>query len=148
MVKPAVKIIAKILFSHVGFCIMIIGYAVGGAFLMRHIELPTERQHYNESKLLAHLVDDYRTSMTRQIIAFCNNYSHENSTEAVREIQAMLTKYHETVMYARNTTITYGRQAYRGMNNYNEIYGWSIPSSILFTATILSTVGKSLEMVP
>lgn len=92
-----IKIVAKYLFSHVGLCLLVIGYVIGGAFLFRHLEGDGEEQKFQaqvkrsneietEREMLAQMLWNYKNGPDyNTTVALLIEQYHENVTEAIRD---------------------------------------------------------------
>lgn len=127
-----IKVVMKYLFSHVGLCVLVCAYCVGGAFLFMHLEGEGE-----EEALLAGLNRSQEIEEERLELAK-NLWKHKWSNKFNATVKTLLDEYHA------NLTDAIANHGYSGtrINSTDEFtYGWSFPSALLFTVTIVTTIG-------
>ena len=134
--KNACKKITTFLFSRVGLCFVVVGYVVIGGFIFRHIEGTFEQEEKANNKTLRndmdsltdHLIFDI-WNMTKYELVF-----HEkNYTMKLRE---------KLDVYQKNLTESV-KEGFKGNSNQNATK-WTFPGSILYSVTIVTTIGESI----
>ncbi|XP_023330975.1 TWiK family of potassium channels protein 7 [Eurytemora carolleeae] len=132
---PCWKVIVNILFSHVGLVLLVIGYAAGGAKVFMWLE--------QEREELVELVKSSKTKDVNDAVDYLKqqfwqygtneikyNYTRNEFKDAVYQDLKALERF---VLEAANE---YG---YDGTDEFSRDF--SFASSILFTITIMTTVG-------
>ncbi len=126
------KICMKYLFSHVGLCILVCAYCVGGAFLFQHIEGGEE-----EHGLIAGMNRSKQIELERQQLA-ANLWKHKWSVTYNATVKQLLFEYHSNITKAIED---HGYTGVRINSTDDLTHGWSFPSALLFTVTIVTTIG-------
>ncbi|CAB4062937.1 unnamed protein product [Lepeophtheirus salmonis] len=134
-VKSIWKVISSALFSHIGLFILCMLYAVLGAWIFMKIELPEEEKLHELKKNKSKNVDSAISYLKRIWWEYANNidaynYSRKGYEEAVRA--DLNTLKHFVVEYNSD----YG---FDGTDDWD--YSWTFANSLLFTITIMSTIG-------
>lgn len=120
----------RYLFSHVGLCLLVCGYCVGGAFMFQAIEYDGDMQKREQDKNMSLDIDVSREKLANDLWKYkwADNYE-----EAVDE---WLDEYHNNISSA------IANHKYQGLPMGQIVAGWAFPSALLFTVTIVTTIGK------
>lgn len=127
------KWVGKGLFSHVGLFILVAAYCAGGAFLFMYLEESGVAQKRDEAINMSKAIEVQRELLAHDLWEYkwANNF---NDTVA-----ALVNEYH------KNVTIMIGlTDAYVGKElKPNDLKDtWAFASALLFTITIVTTIGK------
>lgn len=122
------------LFSDVGLMVLCLAYAIVGAKVFIAFELPNEEQNREIKKNLALDVIDRMNYMTEATWMWHTSKNSLNQTEFYRRVERDASSLVKFIAEAASN------------NNYDgEIetwdYAWTFPNTLLFTITIMTTVG-------
>ena len=132
--KNACKKITTFLFSRVGLCFVVVGYVVIGGFIFRHIEGAFEQEEKANNKTLRNDMD----SLTDNLIFDIWNMT---KYELVFHEKNYTLKLKEKLeVYQKNLTESV-KEGFKGNSNQNATK-WTFPGSILYSVTIVTTIGK------
>ena len=125
--------ISKFLFSHIGLFIMVIAYVVAGSFLFILLEEHNEAIQCEEGKgqEATNIVNLKSTLLS--YIQFNISSSGDNETVANDKIETWLTEFRDQVLSIKSD------YAYDGSGC--EHSSWTIPNTLLFALTIVTTIG-------
>lgn len=138
------KYFTKFLLSHIGLCMVVVLYAVAGGFIFQHLEQTNEQQ---ECKLK---MDKYNymenvtvEELWRASVAFVNQYRSDNEDpereqEALAEFGRYLVQFRDDTLelnYDGGDCDKMGKSGGPG-------YQWSLPGALLFSVTVITTIGK------
>lgn len=147
------KFILKLCFSHVGLCFIVLGYTVIGALIFKSIEGPDEVARYNKIVDAHNLVEQKRVSVRDQIILLAKQNVTDNPNQGKASVKKLLDQFHYVIYQAlyntsNQTNVTWAgyQLGYRGEEKIPDpSHRWSLPSAMLFTATILTTIGNFVK---
>ncbi len=140
-VKNCCKKFVKFMFSHIGLCGMVVAYCVAGGFIFEHLEQTNEKQECVKA------MDKYKPMANNTVNklwevakTFCDNKNDiENVENALSEIGKLVDRF-------RNDVLELG---YDGKNctamgdpGSGVGYQWSFPGALLFSVTVVTTIGK------
>lgn len=144
------KTILRLCFSHIGLFFIVVIYTVIGALIFQAIEGPDEKAR-NQVVKDAHTKVDAERIMYRDLIlhAAKNNISNDPNV-GKKQIRDLLEQFHGVIKDAIYNTTNQSDHIWPGYQScYNgdtapqpESSRWSLPSAMLFTATILTTIGN------
>lgn len=131
--KNACTKVTTFLFSRVGLCFLVIAYVALGGIIFKSIEGLHEQEEKNNNRSIINDIDtetenlvDEIWNMTKHEIVF-----HErNYTEKLKTRLIMFRKFLSNAV----------KQTYSNLNSTK----WTYPSSILYSVTIVTTIGKCL----
>lgn len=126
----------KFMFSHIGLCGMVVAYSVAGGFIFQHLEQTNERMECQRSLEKYEPAENDTVHKLWQISA---NFRNDDLMEiAVKEFQKVLQSF-------RKVTLDLGYDG-RNCSMYGEpdgpSYSWNFPGSMLFSVTVITTIGK------
>ncbi|CAG0892771.1 unnamed protein product [Darwinula stevensoni] len=130
--RPLWKIILGILFSHVGLFFLVAGYAVAGAYLFIYLEMPAEERRKQQMVIQAEQVDDSITYLADLFWYYQDNY--KNVTIWRKKVSTDLDRFKDFLIGVVQDT------GYTGTKDVWD-YSWTFPKTLLFTITILTTIG-------
>ena len=132
----------KFLFSHIGLCGMVVAYSVAGGFIFQHLEQTNEKQECVKKMDKYNPMENETTFKLWEIAqAFVpeSNDDTEIEPKALGEIESILKKFRTDVLEldydGKNCTIM-GDEGGPG-------FQWSFPGALLFSVTVITTIGKS-----
>lgn len=132
------KTIFKFLFSHIGLVVMVIAYACAGSFLFQLLEQHNEAIQCEEGKgQESTKIVNLKSNLLSYIqfnISSNNDPSKDNETVANAKIETWLTEFRDTVLEIKSS------YAYAGSDCGTT--RWSFMNTLLFTVTIITTIGK------
>jgi hypothetical protein len=151
------KLFVRFAFSHIGLIILVIAFIVGGAFLFQLLEQHASIQKCQEGEGKSNnLIKSYRTALFNYIRLNLTEietllYKEVNLTSLsnydlyVQKRIEFINSYHKDaqtfLMNLRDEVLLIEKTyKYRGQNCINET-SWTIESSLLYTLTLLSTIG-------
>jgi potassium channel subfamily K member 18 len=125
--------VTTFLFSRVGLCIVVIGYVFIGGVMFKSIEGKFELEEKAKNKTLVNdidtqmdlLVADIWTMTKREVIFHQKNYTNK--------LKVKLDDYQKNLTYAV-------KEGYKGNLN-NNTTKWTFPGAILYSITIVTTIG-------
>ncbi|BFY98460.1 hypothetical protein BsWGS_01500 [Bradybaena similaris] len=133
------KTVMKLLFSHLGLCVMVVLYCVAGGFIFEHLEKNNEEQICYESR------DEYNPMAEKTInstMKIFHDYGGGITSESNREL--MTIQLRSILETFRNNTLAIGYDG-RSCNLYGQPYGpeykWSWPGALMFSVTVITTIG-------
>jgi hypothetical protein len=143
--------------SHIGLIMLVIALIVGGAFLFQLLEQHAAIQKCQEGEGKSNnLIKNYRTSLFNYIrlnlteietvlYKELNLSSQSNYDLYIQKRIEFINSYHkdahENLMKFRDEILAIEKiYKYRGQNCINDT-SWTIESSLLYTLTLLSTIG-------
>ena len=127
----------KFLFSHIGLTGMVLAYAVAGGFIFQHLEKTNEKQECLKAEERYQPTEN-DTKYKMWEIAKMFGQDEENIDTALPQFVTVLQKF-------RNDVLKLG---YEGQNcsRMGETdgpgYKWSFASSMLFSVTVMTTIGE------
>lgn len=129
----------KFLFSHVGLCAMVILYCVAGGFIFEHLEKNNEQQICYESRNEYTPMENKTIDSVLKIFA---DYGFPNDNNRVL-MEVQIRSVLETF---RDNTLAIGYDG-RVCSDYGlpdgPTYKWSWPGALMFSVTVISTIGES-----
>ena len=135
--KNCCKKTLKFLFSHIGLCGMVVAYSVAGGFIFRHLEQTNERM---ECQKAFEKYEPAENDTQQKLWAIAQNFPDPDSEEyAIAEFQKVLHSYRKVVLdldYDGKNCSMYGEEG-------GPVYSWSFPGAMLFSVTVITTIGKS-----
>ncbi|XP_066975186.1 TWiK family of potassium channels protein 7-like [Macrobrachium rosenbergii] len=130
--KSLGAIFLQLMFSHFGLFIVVAFYAVLGAYAFVEIELPYEERLYEIKRTEAEAINNTINYMANLFWYYQDkNWTYYDFNETVYKDLKRMEDY---IIRAVKTTRYDGEV--KGWN-----YAWTIPNSLLFTMTIMSTIG-------
>jgi potassium channel subfamily K protein len=132
--KIVCKKITTFLFSRVGLCFVVVGYVALGGFIFRAIEGKHEEEKAKNKTLISDVVNTKTDSLVNEIwnMTKFEKVFHEKNYTA--KLKARL------VEYQRNLTDAV-KEGYKGSSDHSTTK-WTYPGSILYSVTIVTTIGK------
>jgi hypothetical protein len=134
--------------SNLGLVILVVAYSIGGAFLFQLLEQYIELQNCQQGSCKFFLIFDFFNSYFL-LSKVSENISVTNISETMYNY-VLLSDVNTTQMYdkmvdylANFTLDVYTRRAnlrYTGQNCSNSS-NWNFPSALLFTITVITTIG-------
>ncbi len=129
------KKVLKLSFSHIGLSGMVIAYTIFGGFIFKHLEQPNELAECKRDR------DDYYPllNLTSHILLEISmQFRTVNDPGYVLdEFEQQLTKFGKEIL-----TLGYNGTNCTEMEEKNK-YQWSFPGALLFSVTVITTIGKS-----
>ena len=137
--KPWYEVLRKVAFSPFGLFVLNASYAILGAYMFIWLERPNEEKQKNLKVDKTAEVHDAVAYLKTTFWQYATNedrfnYTKDEFFEAVSEDLATLKLF--VVEYAN----TYGVDSIDGTVNWD--WSWTFPKSLLFTITIMTTIGK------
>jgi len=121
----------------VGITFVIVAYLVGGAYLFKELETDYAEEYFSNVRAIDDAFSAHRQLLIADFIditAMCRNTGCADNNS--RGFSLLLDLYQETFAYAVQNS---GYEGYAPPEKYTK---WSTPSAILFTLSILTTIGK------
>ncbi|KAJ8304460.1 hypothetical protein KUTeg_018043 [Tegillarca granosa] len=125
-------IVSKIIFGHLGVCILVILYCIFGGFLFEYLEKK------NEIYICYDKRNDYRNLENKtfhELYDILN--AHENITVKYYEIEEMMQSYRDGVVsigYTGEDCSAFGKPG-------GPKHEWTFSGSLFFSVTVISTIG-------
>lgn len=154
------RLLLRVLFSHVGLFVLVCAYAIGGAYMFVAIEKPAERQRKQETHLKALEANDTMQYLATLFWFFqAQNLTAPAWNDKIyKELKAFElytiklvndNEYDGTLTgRAPDMRISAGVTSKPDEDDYDDddlpedtIYAWNIPNTILFTVSVMSTIG-------
>ena len=134
--RECCKKVLKFLFSHIGLCGMVIAYCVAGGFIFKHLEETNERMECEKAfEKYTPAENDTVNKMWDIATSFPNADDYEL---ALVEFQKVIQNFRTVVL-----DLGYdGRNCSRYGKSDGPAYQWSFPGSLLFSVTVVTTIGK------
>jgi hypothetical protein len=140
--KNCCKKVLKFLFSHIGLCGMVVAYSVLGGFIFRHLEQTNERM---ECQTAFELYEPAENDTMYKLWQISTNFRTDDDIDyALKEFQKVLQSYRKVVLdlgYDGRNCSMYGE-------TNGPTYAWNFAGSMLFSVTVITTIGKSPSPVP
>jgi hypothetical protein len=152
MVKYYTKTLLKLLVTDIGAIVFISLYLIAGAFLFQYTEQYTEKLncqtgeakenqliHKYRSIMVNYLLFNYKNIESDTLIASSEPTTTLNSSD-INEILVtnILYQLRNSVLEIRKQYKYYGQ-------NCNEVTLWTFSSALLFTITLVTTIGKRIN---
>lgn len=130
--KKIFTILMKYCFSHIGLFLLVGGYCVGGAYLFQHIEMQLVQDSLESNVNKSRQIETDRTNLADQLWMYKWSVDYNNT------VDKLLADYQSNVADAIQN---YG---YGGSpTTIDELKNpWAFPSALLFTISIVTTIGK------
>lgn len=131
--KNVCKKITTFLFSRVGLCFVVVGYVVVGGFIFRSIEGSYEEEKAKNRSLINDVVNTKTDNLVNEIwnmTKFEKVFHEKNYTNKLKA---------KLIDYQKNLTDAV-KDGYKGSSHSN-ITKWTYPGSILYSVTIVTTIG-------
>lgn len=132
--KNVCKKITTFLFSRVGLCFVVVGYVVVGGFIFKSIEGSFEEEKAKNRSLINDVVNTKTDNLVNEIwnmTKFEKVFHEKNYTSKLKA---------KLIDYQKNLTDAI-KDGYKGTSNHN-ITKWTYPGSILYSVTIVTTIGE------
>lgn len=132
--KIVCKKITTFMFSRVGLCFVVVGYVALGGFLFKSIEGSYEEEKAKNKTLIYDVVNMRTDTLVNEIwnmTKFEKVFHEKNYTNKLKA---------KLVDYQKNLTEAI-KDGYKGNSNHS-ITKWTYPNSILYSVTIVTTIGK------
>ena len=129
----------KFLFSHIGLCGMVIAYSVAGGFMFQHLEQTNEQQECFKAQ------SKYLPVLNATMFAL---WEISTSFDGDGDMELVWREYRTQLEGFRNAVLSLG---YDGKNcsamdeESGPGYQWSFPGALLFSVTVITTIGKPTE---
>ena len=117
----------KLVLSHLGMCGLVGAYALLGAALFRHVELPHEQQ------LQGHIAND-TNDVVEDLYAYILRQSVLTESGVRAEAERLLKQYELKIIDAAK------REGYSGDDSLIE-YQWTFSGALLYSITVFTTIG-------
>ena len=137
--KSICKKITTFLFSRVGLCFVVVGYVVLGGFIFKGIEGSYELEKALNKTLISDIVNFKKENLINEIwnmTKFELVFHEKNYTE---KLKLKLVDYQKVLTEAI-------KKGYKGSSNHNSVI-WTFPESVLYSVTIVTTIGKILLLI-
>ena len=136
--KTFLKKMGKFLFSHVGLVVMVVIYAVAGAFLFQLLEQHEEAKNCEEGKgeessNIVELRSELLKYIQFNISMGGTDPSKDNETVANDHIETLLLNYRDDVLTLRSTYLYTGQDC--------SVSRWDFANTLLFSVTVFTTIG-------
>ena len=131
--KNVCKKITTFLFSRVGLCFVVVGYVVVGGFIFKSIEGSHEEEKAKNRSLINDVVNIKTDNLVNEIwnmTKFEKVFHEKNYTNKLKA---------KLIDYQKNLTDAV-KDGYKG-TSHNNITKWTYPGSILYSVTIVTTIG-------
>ena len=131
------KMFWKFMFSHVGLCAMVVLYCVAGGFIFEHLEKANELEICYESRKEYLPMQDRTLDNLKKVIL-------ENNLDT----DAMMIQMKSILQTFRNNSLAIGYDG-RDCDGYGNpngpVYEWSWPGALMFSVTVITTIGKCMD---
>ncbi len=142
MIANCCKKFLKFLFSHIGLGGMVIGYCVAGGFIFAHLEQTNEKQECVKA------MDKYNPMANNTVNklwevakTFCDDKDDDENVEnAIKEITKLVDRFRDDVLELGYDGVNCTAMGEEGSGVG---YQWSFPGALLFSVTVVTTIGKS-----
>ena len=131
--KNVCKKITTFLFSRVGLGFVVVGYVIVGGFIFKSIEGSHEEEKARNRTLINDVVNANTDTLVYEIwnmTKFEKVFHERNYTTKLKS---------KLIDYQKNLTDAI-KDGYKGTSNHN-ITKWTYPGSILYSVTIVTTIG-------
>ena len=144
--KDCCKTFTKFIFSQLGLCGMVILYSAAGGFIFQHLEQTNEKQLCLEAEN-AYMPMEHtkKHDLWEMSKAFYNQYTKDGDDPEVQT--KALAAFKDELIKFRDDALELG---YDGKNcsKMGEVdgpgYQWSFPGALLFSVTVITTIGGYL----
>lgn len=131
--KRILTLLMKYCFSHIGLFLLVAGYCVGGAYLFQHVEMQGVTDAISANANRSQQIEKERADLADRLWMYkwANDY---NDT-----VDKLLTEYQT------NISLAIVNNQYAGVAAQVTDFknGWAFPSALLFTISIVTTIGKN-----
>ena len=133
------KMFWKFMFSHIGLCLLVVLYCVAGGFIFEHLEKANELEICYESRKEYIPMQDRTLENLKKVIL-------ENNLDT----DAMMIQMKSILQTFRNNSLAIGYDG-RDCDGYGNpngpVYEWSWAGALMFSVTVITTIGKSLILI-
>ena len=137
--KNACKKITTFLFSRVGLCFVVVGYVILGGFIFKGIEGNYEEEKARNKTLISDLVHTRKENLINEIWSMTKFEKIFHEKNYTNKLKTKLIDYQKVLTEAV-------KKGYKGSANHNNFI-WTFPESVLYSVTIITTIGKNTESV-
>ena len=134
--KNCCKKVLKFMFSHIGLCGMVIAYSVAGGFIFQHLEQTNERMECEKAYEKYYPAEN---DTMHKMWTIADSYRSEDAKDdALIEFQKVLQNFRKIVLdlgYDGRNCSLYGEKD-------GPAYLWNFPGAVLFSVTVITTIGK------
>ena len=131
------KVVLKYAFSQIGVVVLCVGYAVVGANIYLSMELPLEEERRKAKEEVAIEIIKMEEFLSG---AFWEKIHHQYPEKRLNETAFMEKVGGDLQQYVTKIVDASGENNYDGEVETWD-YDWTFPNALLFTVTIMSTVG-------
>jgi hypothetical protein len=131
--KNACKKITTFMFSRVGLCFVVVGYVVIGGFIFKSIEGSYEEEKAKNKTLINDVVNVKTDNLVFEIWNMTKFELVFHEKNYTNKLKAKLLDYQKNLTEAV-------KDGYKGASNHT-IIKWTFPGSILYSVTIVTTIG-------
>jgi hypothetical protein len=127
--------ITAFLFSRVGLCFVVVGYVILGGIIFQGIEGSHEQEKARTKNLITDVVTFKKETLINEIWNMTKLelvFHEKNYTEKLKS------KIND---YKKNLNDAVMNKGYKGNTNGSLV--WTFPESVLYSITIITTIGKS-----
>ena len=133
--RECCKRFLKFLFSHIGLCGMVILYSVAGGFIFQHLE---ETNEVMECQKAQDKYEPAENDTTNKLWDIADSYRNADDRELA------LTEFQKVLQNFRTIVLDLGYDG-RNCSRYGEpdgpSYQWSFAGALLFSVTVITTIG-------
>uniref|UniRef100_A0A915I6H8 Uncharacterized protein n=1 Tax=Romanomermis culicivorax TaxID=13658 RepID=A0A915I6H8_ROMCU len=137
--KPSKWRLLAFLFSHIGLCALVVGYAILGAVMFRAIELPEEMKHQGHIKNDTQFLSNYPsqssepTKIVDELLRYTNSHKFLRKNEWKDYADKLLKDYEVKMVHAVN---------FEGYDGNDDVikYQWTYFGALLYSITVFTTI--------
>ncbi|CAG7709890.1 unnamed protein product [Allacma fusca] len=136
-IKSACRVLIAFTFSHVGVCVLVVGYIICGAFIFQEIESQERDPKLEDVRKL-------RLETANRLLHLVLKLNTINQVEFFRLANAELKNYSMEIVTACNDGFEGEPHPNNETGNGNETLSegrWTFPSSFLYSLTVITTIG-------
>ncbi len=135
----------KVVVSHIGLTTIVVLYAVAGGFIFQHLEETNEQADCQRRRdRFDAVVNETKHEIWAASIAFVNQYNAVSGGGDDNTRVAALEEYARYLVALRNDSLALGYDgtdcARMGQRD-GPGFRWSLPGSLLFAVTVITTIG-------